>query len=317
MSEVALHQPARTREPSSRRRRAARASALLLVGLLPGGATAEQPSPAASATDAPAATLDGSDDKGSVQPECLADTLCAIKDKVRWGTPAWSPRTCRRVADAVLSSAAQYQLPPALLLAVMINESDLDEKAATSYHRQGSLYAKDAGLMGIRCVFDRRGRCGNGHVRGLSFRSVMDPVKNVALGARELAYFRDEGGVEKRTVRERTAAGKVTTRTRYVRCKHRSHAYWAHYNHGSYYIARGYARHYPHRVAVLYHALASVLGVPAPELSSGAITVRDPGRRARTADRPVESRYRILTDKILGVGDRCAAPPRPTLASAE
>jgi hypothetical protein len=124
--------------------------------------------------------------------------------------------------------------------------------------------------------------------------------------------------VERRKVRQRTPSGKVETRTRNLRCKHRSHAYWAHYNHGSFYISRGYPRHYPHRVAVLYHALASALGLPAPELHAGAITVRDPGRRPRTADRPVEPRYRILTDKILTVGGRCPAPPAgPTLAAAE
>jgi hypothetical protein len=299
--------------PPSRTRRARRASALLLVGLLPGAASAGEPAPAAASRVLPASG--GFDEAAApVDPRCLADTLCALKDKVRWGTPAWNPRTCRRVADAVLAASVQYDLSPALLLAVMLNESDLDDKAATAYRREGAVYAKDAGLMGIRCVFDKRGRCGNGHVRGLSFRTVMDPVKNVALGARELAYFRDEGGVERRIVRERSSGGAIATRTRYVRCKHRSHAYWAHYNHGSFYISRGHARHYPHRVAVLYHALAQALGLPAPELVTGPITVRDPGRRARTVDRPVEPRYRILTDKILTVGGRCPAP-LPTLAA--
>jgi hypothetical protein len=297
-----------------RTRRVRRAAALLLVGLLPGAASASEPAPRAASSSFPAST--GFDEGAApVDPQCLADTLCALKDKVRWGTPAWSARTCRRVADAVLASSAQYDLSPALLLAVMLNESDLDDKAAIAYRRQGAVYAKDAGLMGIRCVFDQRGRCGNGHVRGLSFRTVMDPVKNVALGARALAYFRDEGGVERRTVRERTSSGAIATRTRNVRCKHRSHAYWAHYNHGSFYISRGYARHYPHRVAVLYHALAQVLGLPAPELSNGPITVRDPGRRPRTVDRPIEPRYRILTDKILTVGGRCPAPLPTTLAA--
>jgi hypothetical protein len=302
--------------PPSRTRRGRRVSALLLVGLLPGAASAESsPTAPSGAPPLSAPSVANHDGIVPVDRQCLADTLCALKEKVRWGTPAWSPRTCRRVADAVLAAAAEYDLSPALLLAVALNESDLDDKAATAYRREGAVYAKDAGLMGIRCVFDGRGRCGNGHVRGLSFRTVMDPAKNVALGARELAYFRDEGGVERRTVRERTGSGGLTTRTRMVRCKHRSHAYWAHYNHGSFYISRGYARHYPHRVAVLYHALARVLGLPAPELASGPITVRDPGRRPRTADRPVEPRYRILTDKIQMVGGRCPAPLPTTLAA--
>ena len=142
----------------------------------------------------------------------------------------------------------------------------------------------------------------------MSFRAVMDPVKNVELGAKALAYFRDKGGVEKKVVRERNAEGRMVKRTKNVRCKHRNHAWWAHYNHGSFYNSKGYARHYPHRVAVLYHRLSRVLGVPAPELTSGRITMRDPGRRVRTIDQPVEARYRVLYDKIGRVGGACERP---------
>jgi hypothetical protein len=142
----------------------------------------------------------------------------------------------------------------------------------------------------------------------MSFRAIMDPVKNVELGAKALAYFRDKGGVEKKVVRERNGQGKLVKRTKNVRCKHRDHAWWAHYNHGSFYNRKGYARHYPHRVAVLYHRLSRVLGVPAPELTSGRITMRDPGKRPRTIDRPVETRYRVLYDKIGRVGSACELP---------
>ncbi|HEY0709902.1 MAG TPA: transglycosylase SLT domain-containing protein [Polyangia bacterium] len=228
-----------------------------------------------------------------------------MKDTVRWRTPAWTKRTCERVADAVLASAEKYNLSPALILAVMLNESDLDEKAATPYFRGGAVYAKDSGLMGIRCVFDGRGRCGNGHVRGMRARDVADPVTNIELGARELAYTRDKGGVERRTVRVRGNDGKITTRTKLIRCRHLSHAYWAHYNHGSFYRSAGYARHYPHRVAVLYYALARSLGLPADEVTSGPITIRDKGARARTADRPIEARYRTLASKIYEATPRC------------
>ena len=162
-----------------------------------------------------------------------------MQDEVRWRKPAWSETTCRRTADAVLAAGRKYDLSPALIVAVMLNESDLNEKATIPYYRDGELYAKDGGLMGVRCVFGDPGRCDNGHVQGMSFRAIMDPVKNVELGAKALAYFRDKGGVEKKVVRERNAAGKLVKRTKYVRCKHRNHAWWAHYNHGSFYIAQG------------------------------------------------------------------------------
>jgi hypothetical protein len=86
--------------------------------------------------------------------------------------------------------------------------------------------------------------------------------------------------------------------TREVPCDHKNHGFWAHYNHGPRYIDKGYARHYPHRIAVLDHALAQVMNVPAPELTSGHITMRDPGKRERTPDRPLEPRFKKLCDQI-------------------
>jgi hypothetical protein len=240
---------------------------------------------------------------------CLANLLCELKDEVRWRTPRWDRPTCARIADAVLTSARQYKLSPALLMAVMLNESDLDEKASIRYLRDGEVYAKDGGLMGIRCVFDDDGsnRCANGHVRGLPFRTLMDPTRNVELGARQLAYFRDQGGVEKKRVRVRGEDGKLVTKTKLLRCRHRDHAWWAHYNHGNFYIKRGYARHYPQRIGVLYAALSRALALPAPELQriGTRLTVHDPGRRPRTADRPVEPRFRVLCRKIGSVGGAC------------
>jgi hypothetical protein len=253
---------------------------------------------------------------------CLTTTLCALKQQVRGKDLPWSEAECQRVAEAVESAAEEYQLSPALIVAVMMNESDLDEKAVASYQRDGKVYAKDGGLMGIRCVFDERGRCGNGFVKGMSFKKLMDPATNIALGARLLAYFR-ESGVETRTERVRGASGQVETRTRTVRCRHSNHAYWAHYNHGMRYIDHGEPRHYPHHVAVLYYELARGLGLPAPELQSRHLTVVDRGLRPRTADRPVEPRYRALCSKIRVVNGTCQAPallfgqapaPRPDLA---
>ena len=126
---------------------------------------------------------------------CLAQTVCAVKEKIRWQTPAWTPSQCGRIADAVATSAKRHDLSPTLLLAIMVNESDMNEKAARVYTRDGKVYAKDGGLMAIRCLLDDHDRCTNGNVRGVAWKDLMDPVTNIELGARELAHWRDGGGV--------------------------------------------------------------------------------------------------------------------------
>jgi hypothetical protein len=174
------------------------------------------------------------------------------------------------------------------------------------YLRDGKLYAKDSGLMAIRCIVDDHDRCTNGNVRGMPWKQVMDPVTNIELGARELARWRDGAGIMRTTVVRRDEHGQRHTVTKEVPCAHKTHAWWAHYNHGPRYIDKGYPRHYPHRIAVLDHALATVMNLPTPELSQGRITIRDPGKRERTPDRPLEPRYKKLTGQILSSGT-CSA----------
>jgi hypothetical protein len=167
---------------------------------------------------------------------CLAQTICAVKEKIRWQTPAWTPSQCGRIADAVATSAKRHELSPSLLLAVMVNESDMNEKAARVYTRNGKVYAKDGGLMGIRCMLDEHERCTNGHVRGVAWKDLMNPVKNIELGARELARWRDGGAVMTKTVVKLDASGHRYKVAREVPCDHKTHAWWAHYNHGPRYI---------------------------------------------------------------------------------
>jgi len=193
---------------------------------------------------------------------CLAQTICSVKERIRWQTPAWTPSQCRKIADAVSTSAKKHDLSPSLLLAIMVNESDMNEKAALTYTREGKIYAKDSGLMAVRCLLDDHGRCTNGNVRGMAFKDLMDPVNNIEAGARELALWRDGGGVTRTTVVKRDRDGHLHRVTKNVPCKHKTHGWWAHYNHGPRYIDKGYPRHYPHRVAVLDHAFATVLNSP-------------------------------------------------------
>jgi hypothetical protein len=236
---------------------------------------------------------------------CFASTICAVKDRVRWRTPAWKPEFCEEVARGVLKSSERHQIPPALILAVMINESDMNENAFRTTVRDGAVYAKDGGLMGIRCIVDKQGRCTNGNVRGLAWKEVMEPINNIELGARELGRWREGGGLSKVTTRVRDADGKITVREHYVPCEHKTHAYWAHYNHGPRYIDHGSARHYPHRIAVLYYALARAMDIDTSEITKMRLTMVDPGKRPRTADRPVEARYQKLCQQIRDVGSAC------------
>lgn len=233
---------------------------------------------------------------------CLSRTICAIKDKIRWQTPAWTASQCNKVASAILSSSKRYDISPSLLMAVMINESDMNDKAARITMRENKVYAKDSGLMAIRCVLGKKDKCLNGNVRGLFWTNVMNPATNIELGAKELAYWKNGGAVTRTIVKIRDASGHVRPAFKTVHCRHKDHGYWAHYNHGPRYIDHGPARHYPHRVAVIDHALASVLNVDTPELRGAPVTMHDPGKRQRTADRPLEARYRKLCSQIQSVG---------------
>ena len=235
----------------------------------------------------------------------MVKTICSVKQKIRWMTPAWTPAECQRIANAVESSSKRHDLSPTLLLAIMINESDMNEKAFRLSLRGGKVYAKDGGLMAIRCVLDRKDHCVNGNVRGMAWKDIMDPVTNIEVGARELAYWRDGGGIATRTITRRDSQGHIQQITKNGPCHHTTHAWWAHYNHGPRYIDKGYPRHYPHRIAVLDHALATVMNVDAPELNH-RITIHDPGKRERTVDRPLEKRFKKLYNEILSSGS-CSA----------
>ena len=255
----------------------------------------------------PAAGSSEQPERGMPTQDCLANTICAVKDRVRWRVPAWKPEFCQKIAHSVLESAERYHVPPALILAVMINESDMNEATFRTTVRNRAIYAKDGGLMGIRCIVDKQGRCSNGHVRGMAWKNVMDPATNIALGARELAHSRDGAGVTKVTVRTRDDKGRLVVRQKLVPCAHKTHAYWAHYNHGPHYIDHGPARHYPHHIGVLYYALARTMGVDTTEVTTTRLTVNDPGRRPRTFDHPVEARYQKLCQAIRDSKSACTS----------
>jgi hypothetical protein len=249
---------------------------------------------------------------------CLAEALCALKQKMSAHHGTWSPALCRTIAEGVEASAARHDLSPALLLAVMIQESDLDETAARVSHPGGGI-ARDSGLMGIRCRLDQRGRCTNGLVRGMPWRQVMAPVTNIELGARYLALYRDGAGRSRIVVRAPQPDGTVRETVRNVPCRHLDHAYWAHYNHGTHYISRGLPRLYPLHVAALYAALGQTLGLDTSELARVKHT---PAARsalvavASLGDRAAGRRSSQLCAAVHAARPFCAAPAIAYLSPA-
>ena len=235
----------------------------------------------------------------------MVKTICSVKQKIRWMTPAWTPPECQRIANAVESSSKRHDLSPTLLLAIMINESDMNEKAFRLTLRGGKVYAKDGGLMAIRCVLDEGPLCQwqcarhgleRHHGPGHQHRGRRARARVLARWRRRREHAPSTGA---------TAKGHMQQVTKNVPCHHQTHAWWAHYNHGPRYIDKGYPRHYPHRIAVLDHALATVMNLDAPELKQ-RITIHDPGKRERTIDRPLEKRFKKLYNEILSSGS-CSA----------
>ena len=87
------------------------------------------------------AVASSSPERGMPTEDCLSNTICAVKDRVRWRVSAWKPAFCQKIAHAVLESAERYQIPPALILAVMINESDMNEVTFRTTVRNRAIYA--------------------------------------------------------------------------------------------------------------------------------------------------------------------------------
>jgi len=239
---------------------------------------------------------------GSVTESCLASALCAVKQRIRWRTPVWTPAFCDKIAHTVLESSRKYQLSPLLLIAIMVNESTMNESAVRITLRSGALYAKDGGLMGLRCVLDERGRCTNGGLRGMTWSQVIEPTTNIAFAARQLAYWRDAGSIAVRKTIVRGRDGIVRTRTKLVRCTHQDHAFWAHYNHGVRYIDHGPARYYPVRVGSLYLALARTLKVDDGPAAAFSLASASAGSHHPWM---TDRRVGVLCRTIMGVGPVC------------
>jgi hypothetical protein len=236
---------------------------------------------------------------------------------------AWSQEEANRIGHAFIEAGRRHDFRPGFLAAFSVNESDLKESAVRETRTKDGRIAKDSGLMAVRCVvggekrwwkdnhvlrFQQPGArfiqaCLNDPVRGMLPSELLDPVKNIEIAASILARLRDDG-VPLLVTRVEKIHGRPKRVREVTTCPHKEHPFYAHYNWGARMIETGPSRHYPHRVAVLYHAIAEAMHTDTPELV-GAHFVQDKGARPRRVDRPVGERQRRLFALISACQGHC------------
>jgi soluble lytic murein transglycosylase-like protein len=110
------------------------------------------------------------------------EVVCAVQHAVRWREAAWTERECRDRARDFADAGRRWGFSPTQLAAMSLAESDFRVRA---WRVDGS--ALDEGLMGVRCVVGRLGRCTNWPVRGLTPRQLLEPRRNIMAGTQILA----------------------------------------------------------------------------------------------------------------------------------
>jgi hypothetical protein len=263
--------------------------------------------------------------------------LRAFQDAIRWPrksgktvsgkhvteVPAWSQEKGEKIGSAFIAAGRRHGFRPGFLVSFAVNESDLKENAVRETRTKDGRVAKDSGLMAVRCILSTEKRwwkddrvlrsqepganfrwaCTNAPVRGMTIDEILEPERNIEIAAAELARLRDKG-VPLLTTRIEKVHGKPKLVREVYNCPHKNHPAWAHYNWGTRTIETGPARHYPHRVAVLAHAIAEAMDTDAPELV-GIRFVQDKGSKPRRVDKPVGERQRRLFGLILSCQGHC------------
>lgn len=211
----------------------------------------------------------------NMEDRCFVERMCELKEMIRWRTPRWTMDMCRRVGNAVLAEERTSGLPRELILAVMINESDMNDKATRPYYdEKGKLKSWDGGLMGVRCIVDKDGLSCTNYMKKVTWKALLIPEVNIKLAVRKMVAARD-----------------------LHQCKHTDHPWFAHYNWGVKVIRTGIPRSYPQRIAVLWKALAEAGGETPPEIASLRF-VQIKGKKPITINTPVGARHRDLVSKI-------------------
>jgi len=209
------------------------------------------------------------------EDRCFIERMCELKEMVRWKTPRWSMDMCYRVGNAIIAEEHVSGVPRELILAVMINESDMNDKATRPYFdKNGKMTSWDGGLMGVRCIVDKDGRSCVNYMRKVTWKDLLVPEVSLRLAVRKMVSIRDQ-----------------------YPCKHNDHPWFAHYNWGGKVIRTGIPRSYPQRVAVLWKALAEAGGKEPPEIAQLRF-VQIKGKRPVTINTPVGARHRDLVSKI-------------------
>jgi hypothetical protein len=205
--------------------------------------------------------------------QCFVQSLCELKESIRWKTPKWNEAMCARVGNAIISAERETGISRNLILSLMINESDMNESAQRLTYKNGTLAAWDGGLMGLRCIVDKDGRSCVNYRGRLTYQDLLKPETNVQLAVRKLSTVRS------------------------YPCQHRDHPWFAHYNWGGKVLRTGIPRSYPQRVAVLWKALADAQGVQSTELENLRF-IQLAGQKRVTISTPVGPRHRDLVSKI-------------------
>ena len=115
-------------------------------------------------------------------PIVTAALLCEVQRAVRRREAAWTAQECQDRARDFENSGQSWVFPPAQLVAMSLAESDLRTRAQRVSGR-----AVDLGLMAVRCVLGKHGRCANWPVRGMTPRQLLEPRRNIEAGAQILA----------------------------------------------------------------------------------------------------------------------------------
>ena len=219
--------------------------------------------------------------RGKTSTNCFIETLCAVKEKVRWpkgDTTKWSYEKCQGIGRAFLEAGEKYEISPALLVAIAINESELDEKALAVVKKNDQVYAYDVGMTQTRCVVGKNDKCLNGYTKGRTVAELLRPAVNIDTEAKILASIKKD-----------------------TSCKHTTHPWWAHYNWGARVFNEGTPRNYPHRIAVLFNAFAQASGGAAPELQG-------------QVNSPIGARAKKLYAQVLSCSGACTVIAEPNMS---
>lgn len=207
--------------------------------------------------------------------QCFLDSVCSLKEAIRWQTPKWTAPMCTRVGKLILEKERETGIPRNLILSVMVNESDMNENAQRFTYDKATrtLLAWDGGLMGLRCKIDKDGKSCKNYRGRVTYKDLLNPKVNIDKAVAKLQA------------------------TKAYPCAHSDHPWFAHYNWGGKVFRDGIARSYPQRIAVLWKALNTAQGIYHPELDTLKF-VQVAGKKKVTIDTPVGWRHKELVAKI-------------------